>query len=140
MTKRAGKKKARRKPADTLIEDNLPPSASMALEKRALDSGWLMNGGEATDKLRQALLAKMARIALKSSDDRTAVSAFRAVTMAELRQQSLDNPKLPAQVAVGVNVEVAEKPKPEKRNLDIVQELLGRADVIAAVTGEKAQK
>lgn len=152
MTKRAGKRKHRmgsqrhppgKKTApSTLIEDNLPESASHSLEKQAINGDWLCNSEEA-DKLRQALIQKMMAIALKSPDEKTAVSAFRAVAMAELRQQALNRGTgLPSQVnvGVGVNIEQPEEKPAEVRPLDIVQELLKRADVLAAVTGESVGK
>lgn len=135
MTKRAGKRKNRNgsqrhppgRKAASEHEDNLPTQESQALEIRAIREGWLIDSPKSS-QLRQALMQKVLKIGLSGeASDKTVISAFRALTTAELRQQQIQlasqNQELPQQVSVGVQV-VNNQPAHE-----IIADLIQRREV-----------
>lgn len=156
MTKRAGKRKNRmgvqpEKPRNgqpvakphSLIEDHLPPRESIRLELRAMREGWLL-GQENMDVVRGNLMKKLATMASKEDDPDRLCRMIRTLAMSEQREIMLEIAKfkasqqeLPAQVQVGVlvNNQPAEQPVVQQRPFEVVQRLLERADVRAALTG-----
>lgn len=168
MTRRAGKRKNRmgvqpEKPRGgakvvrehSLVEDGLKPAESSAIEMRAVGQGWCLEDYDARGPdgnlvhvkaatVRQQLLRKVAAIASsKSTDDRTVVAAFRALTRAEQNEVALqlrrERSELPAQVGVEIKAEVNAQVAVEvnKPVHQIIRELHARSDVREALSGGK---
>lgn len=150
------KKKAKRAGAYGSVqnEDGLPQSVdpegddhlkrydSERLEIRSVARGWVMmdasEGG--SDKVRQAMLAKMAQICTKSPDERSAIAAFRAFSQAEQRQQALQiaamrATQLPAQVSVNVGSQGAMRQPDVPPMYEVLQDLLSQQEVQEVVSG-----
>ena len=149
MTKRAGKRKNRmgsqRHPPGpitkppTVVEDNLPPQESLALERMAIERGWLL--GPEHDRTRELLLRKLASLAAKSDNAETVCKIVRTISNAEQRQQMIEiarqranrpaNTELPSPINVGVTVNnnqqgsLGEAPKP----FEVIQSLIAQRAV-----------
>lgn len=152
MTKRAGKRKHRmgtqRHPPGKIVNgpkadrDVLPEAKKEKLEIRAAREGWYLDNDGAT-KFRQALLQRVMNIGLKSSDERTVIQAFKALTTAELRQLQLDAAGEGTVVNVAVNnqVAVAQSGVGEDAGSEpdaaysVVQQLIARREVREAIGG-----
>lgn len=156
MTKRAGKRKNRmgvqtEKPRNgqpvakppTIIEDHLPQRESIRLELRAMREGWLL-GQENMDVVRGNLMKKLATMASKEDDPDRLCRMIRTLAMSEQREIMLEIAKykasqqdLPPQVQVGVvvNNQQPEQPVTQQRPFEVIQRLLERSDVKAALTG-----
>lgn len=142
MTKRAGKKKpgargSQRHPPGKIVNgpladrDVLPESEKTALEMRALREGWLMQAkeeGEEVARYRQALMRKIMQIGLSTDEKELAIKAFRALSMAELRQQQIEihRTQQPGQLNVGVQVNT-------QQPHEVVADLIARRDVREAL-------
>lgn len=165
MTKRAGKRKYRMgaqpgKPTNgqpvqkphSLIEDGLAPRESQALEKAAILKGWLVSGEKAI-QLREMLLQKLVKAAAVSDNTKEVLEIVRVIATVEQRTEQLalardrlNKPRhsdLPQQINVGVNVNNNMQPEPATIDespaasvADIVDAILGRADVQAALDAD----
>lgn len=79
--------KRKQKP-DTIAEDNLPPAESRDLELTAIAQGWVLG---ASQEVREKLIKKtLGRAYAAGADTRDIVSVFRAISIAEQRQQSIE--------------------------------------------------
>jgi hypothetical protein len=149
--RRAGRKKAKRvahgaygTPVDSasgLPESLADSPVADSLEMRALARGWLLDEGESTAKLRQALMLRVMQTGIQTHDESIQIAALRAISNAELKQQqirilALQKSQLPGQVNIGVNVDsgggsAAEAPKP----YEVIQDLLQRNEIRDALVG-----
>ena len=152
-SKRAGRKKHRNgtqrhppgptKREPTIERDDLDPNESLALEVRAIANGWLV-GDQTFDAYREALIKKAMTMALNpKTDPEMVVKILRTISNAELKQQQVkiaaflatkQKPNdLPAQVNVGVQIGASEQQEPQKPAYLVIQELIKRKDVRAAI-------
>lgn len=146
MTRRAGKRKHRMgsqrmppsaKPTPrepTIVRDDLPPAESMSLELQSLAKGWLNESAD-FDKVRTALINKVAKAGLEATDPNLTIRAMRAVAQTEQRTKQLQlaakaleirsREGLPDQLPAAV---APDRPQ-EQTPYELIQELITRRDV-----------